>query len=95
MTTPYPVDPSGIQAALARRLGVTLPNGQVPFDPLQFSLSPHIYASQDDNGNSAEQAAMQQRQYMQNMQMFNKPSNSNRKKSQNAQSADTSASVIY
>lgn len=95
MTMPYAADPSGIQAALARRLGVSMPNGQTPFDPLQFAGTPATYASQDDNGQSAESAAMNMRQYMENSQMFQKPSNSNRKKSQNLQTADTSPSVIY
>lgn len=93
MTMPNVADPSGIQAALARRLGIVLPNGQTPFDPMQFAL-PGTYAAPSDADQMAAQSD-QSRQYAENMTLFNKPSNTNRRRSQNIQNADTSAKVIY
>jgi hypothetical protein len=94
MTSPNPGD-VGYSAALSRRLGLVLPSGQIPFDPLQFA-TPSIYATaNDDASQQIEQQAMGQRQYMENSQQFQKPSNVNRRGSQNLKNADMSAKVIY
>lgn len=95
MTMPNPNDPNGLQAALARRLGLVLPTGRSPFDPLQFANSPRIYSDTDNNADQLYQQAQSQRQYAENSALFNKPSNANRKRSQNLKNADTSQAVIY
>ena len=80
MTIPNYADPTGAYAAaIQRRLALQ-----------QQSADPAIQNSQQMAGQ-----ADNQRQYMENSQLFNKPTNSNRRKSQNAKDANTSAAVIY
>ena len=94
MTMPNPGD-VGYTAAIGRRLGLALPNGQNPVDLTQFT-QPAVYATQgEDQSQQIEQQAMGQRSYLENSQQFQAPSNSNRRRSQNVKQADTSAQVVY
>ena len=83
MTIPNYADPTGAYAAaIQRRLALQ----QGVADPNgQAVANSEQLAGQADN----------QRQYMENSQLFNKPTNSNRRKSQNAKTANTNAAVIY
>ena len=81
MTIPNYADPTGAYAAaIQRRLAL-----QAGAQPDQAVANSEQLAGQADN----------QRQYMENSQLFNKPTNSNRRKSQDAKTANTNAAVIY